>query len=305
MDVAVAGIELLFAGKGFANESRAGTIASGHRFGTVNAGETAMSSHSPKLIATLLIASVGLAACGDHDRPRVDRGPVINETREAGDFDSISLRGSARLIVSIGDAPSLKISGPERVVQGLTTEVEGDTLVIRSKRKEWTFGRGDSRLTVNVTMPKLEELRLEGSNDVRLNGYNGGESRIDIEGAANLEANGQLDDLTVHMAGAGRANLRDLIAANATVTVDGVGSVHVNATESLDATMNGVGAILYSGTPRDVNTSMNGVGTISKDRDRKDKESQEERETAPIDPDTLQPEYEKTEVSTQPTSGVI
>jgi hypothetical protein len=264
-----------------------------------------MSSPPPKLIATLLIASLALTACGDHDRSRADRGPVISETREAGDFDSISLRGSARLIVHIGDEPTIKIEGPEQVVQGLTTDVDGDTLVIRTKRKEWTFGRGDSRLTVHITVPKLEDLKLEGSNDVRLNGFNGGESRIDIEGAANLEANGQLDDLIVHMAGAGRANLRDLIAANATVTVDGVGSVHVNATESLDATMNGVGAILYSGTPRDVNTSMNGVGTISKDRDRKDRAPAEERDSAPIDPDTLQPEYEKKEVSAQPTSGVI
>jgi Putative auto-transporter adhesin, head GIN domain len=263
-----------------------------------------------KLLTPLLLATFALAGCDD--RERRSRGPAVSETREVSDFESISVRGSARLIVRVGATPSLSVEGPESAVKRLTTEVDGDTLYIRSSRKEWVFGQGESRLTVNVTVPKLTELRLEGSNDVRLSGYDGGSSRIEIEGAANLEAVGRLDELTIHMAGAGRANLRDLVAGDAKVTVDGVGSVHVNSTESLDATMNGVGAILYSGTPREVSTSMNGVGTISKDRERKRKDSdgdiEEDREdepTQPIDPDSLQPEYEKKEVAVEKTSGVI
>ena len=66
------------------------------------------------------------------------------------------------------------------------------------------------------------------------------------------------------MEGAGHADLRNLIANEAKVTVAGVGSVYVHPRDSLDATMNGIGAILYSGSPRDVNTRMNGLGTISK-----------------------------------------
>jgi hypothetical protein len=261
-----------------------------------------MTLRTAGLIAPILVATLGLTACGDHD---VNRGPIVTESREVSGFDAISVRGSARLIVKIGDAPSISIEGPERSVKRLTTDVDGDTLYLRSSRKEWAFGQGESRLTIRVTVPELNELRLEGSNDVRLSGFNGGSSRIEIEGAANLEADGRLDELTVHMSGAGRANLRDLVAGDAKVTVDGVGSVHVHSTKSLDATMNGVGAILYSGTPREVNTSMNGVGTISKDRQRKRKDSDEmpEREEAkPVDPDSLQPEYEKKEVSNETPS---
>jgi Putative auto-transporter adhesin, head GIN domain len=267
-----------------------------------------MTARTFQLIAPLCVVSLGLVGCDDR---QVDRGPIVTETRDVGDFDAIHIRGSARLNVRIGETESLSIQGPARSVKGLTTEVEGDTLHIRSRRKEWVFGQGESRLTVNVTLPKLDELKLEGSHDARLTGFDGGSSTIEIEGAANLEANGRLDELTVHMAGAGRANLRELIASEARVTVDGVGSVHVHATESLDATMNGVGAILYSGSPRDVDTSMNGVGTISKDRERKrrrndsDAEPQLEEETSPVDPDSLQPEYEKQEPQVEKTSGVI
>jgi hypothetical protein len=266
-----------------------------------------MTVRTIQLIAPVLLVSLGLSGC--HDR-EVNRGPTITETRDVSDFDSISLRGSARLVVHISDKTSLSIEGPERVVKRLTTDVDGDTLHIRNSGKEWVFGDSDRRLTINVTTPALEELQIQGSNDVRLSGFNGGSSTIDIEGAANLVANGKLDELVVRMQGAGRANLRDLVANEAKVTVDGVGSVHVNATESLDATMNGVGAILYSGAPHEVNTSMNGVGTISKDRERKkDEDSEgapEDEDKQPIDPDSLQPEYDdKEKVTVEKASGVV
>jgi hypothetical protein len=258
------------------------------------------------LIGSALLATASLTGCGDR---RIDRGPMVSETREVGSFDSIAVRGAARIIVRVGTTQSLTIEGPEKSIRSLTTDVDGDTLYIRSSRKDWVFGSGPSRLVVNVTLPALDELRLEGSNDARLSGFNGGKSRIEIEGAANVEARGRLDELTVHMQGAGRANLRELIASAAKVTVDGVGTVHVNSTDSLDATMNGVGAILYSGTPREVNTSMNGVGTISKDRKSSSSDKDDDWEVEPqpeskkpVDPSTLQPEYEKEDVEKQDVS---
>jgi hypothetical protein len=63
--------------------------------------------------------------------------------------------------------------------------------------------------------------------------------------------------------------------------VDGVGSVYVHPKVSLDATMNGVGAIFYGGNPQRVNTRMNGVGTI---RQRK------EGDRARSNPQEIQPE---------------
>jgi hypothetical protein len=265
-----------------------------------------MTLRTTLLIGSLLLASAGLMGCGDR---HVDRGPTVTENRDVGEFDSIAVRGAARIVVRVGTTQSVTVEGPEKSVKSLTTEVDGDTLYIRSSRKDFVFSSSGSRLVVNVTLPSLDELHLEGSNDARLSGFNGGKSRIEIEGAANVEARGRLDELTVHMQGAGRANLRELVATEAKVTVDGVGTVHVNSTGSLDATMNGVGAILYSGAPREVNTSMNGVGTISKDRksqgsdtDEGDWDTEKQQEAKPVDPDSLQPEYEKEEVEKREVS---
>jgi hypothetical protein len=241
----------------------------------------------PASLLALPVAALMLAGCDEHES---DAGPVLTETREVGEFDSIDMEGAARLEISVGSPESLTIEAREDVAKRVNVEVRGDTLHIKSKPKDWFISNGRPRVTLRITVPKLESLQLEGGNDVRLTGFDGGESRIRAQGAAHIKAKGRLDELTVHMAGAGHADLSDLIADEAKITVDGVGSVYVHPKDTLDATMNGVGAILYTGSPREVNTHMNGLGTIGR-RTANDREDSDE----PIDPDTLQPEYEDTE----------
>jgi hypothetical protein len=247
-----------------------------------------------------LLAAFVLAGCGDHD---VDRGPMTTQARDVDDFDSIEMEGAARLEIAIGEKESVTVEAREHIVDRVRTEVRGDTLHIRSKPKDWFIADGRPRVIVRITLPELDYLKLEGGNDVRLTGFDGGETRIRAEGAAHIKASGHVEALTVHMAGAGHADFANLLADEAKVTVDGVGSVYVHPKDSLDATMNGVGAILYSGSPREVNTRMNGLGTIGRrkagDGDHGgpdgDVESDVERDDQPVDPDTLQPEYDDPE----------
>lgn len=228
-----------------------------------------------------------LAGCGGHDD--TDRGPPVSEHREVGSFDSVSLEGAARLEIKIGEPASVLVSGNQAAVSRVDTSVSGGTLRIKNKPRDWMI-RNTPRLTVQITMPTLESLELEGGNDVSLTGLHGGDTTIKAAGAANIEAHGELDELTVRLAGAGHADLSKLAVTDAKVTVDGVGSVVVNPRESLDATMNGVGAIFYTGSPRKVNTRMNGLGTIA--RQDPSEESKSEPEAQPVEPDSLQLERE-------------
>lgn len=236
--------------------------------------------------AAIAVVAVLLAGCGDS----TERGPLVSETRDVESFDSIDLEGAAKLEITIGEPVSVKISGHEKAVQRVDTDVRGDTLHIKSRPRDWVIRNNNSRLTVQVTLPRLVALELEGGNDVNIVGLAGGETTIKAAGAAHIEADGHLEQLTVRMSGAGHADLSKLTANAATVTVDGVGSVIVNPRDSLDATMNGVGAILYTGSPRHVSTRMNGLGTIAQ-RDSNDESPQAEPEK-PVDPDSLQPERE-------------
>lgn len=250
----------------------------------------------------LLACAAWLGGCG-HEHEHAPRGPVTTESRDVAKFDSIQLRGSAQLRVIVGEPQAVEIEAHQDVLKRLETEVSGGTLRIHTSKEGAFAGRGP--LVITVKVPELTSLQLKGGNDVRVSGFDGGNVAIEIEGAANLKAAGQVDELKVHMSGAGRADLRSLVAKDGTVVVKGVGSVHVHATDSLDATMNGVGAILYSGSPRQVQTSMRGVGTISKDTDRSSDDEDEDWDVdvdPDLDPDpdprnridlrSIEPEYE-------------
>lgn len=238
------------------------------------------------MLGGLAAMALLLAGCGGHDD--TDRGPPVSEDRDVGSFDSISMEGAAKLEIRIGEPVSVLVSGNQAAVARVATSVSGGTLRIKNKPRDWVIR--NSRLTVQITLPKLDSLELEGGNDVSLAGLHGGNTTIRAAGAANIEAHGELDELTVRLAGAGHADLSKLAVTDAKVTVDGVGSVTVNPRESLDATMNGVGAIFYTGTPRKVNTRMNGLGTIS--RQDASEDSKTKPEVPPADPDSLQLERE-------------
>lgn len=239
----------------------------------------------------LMVASASLlGACNDGADDNRSRGPSRSETRDIGSFDSIDMKGAARLEITIGKPESLVIEGRASSIERVETEVRHDTLYIESKPRDWFMSNNRRRITLKITVPELESLEVEGGNDVRLTGFAGGETKIRASGAAHIIAEGHLEELTVRMAGAGHGDFSRLVADEAKVIVEGVGSVIVHPRQTLDATMNGVGAILYTGNPREVNTRMNGLGTIAR-RDSKD-DDVEEHEDAPVDPQDLQPEYE-------------
>jgi len=240
------------------------------------------------LLGALTAMALLLSGCGRGDDG--DAGPLVNEPREVESFDSIDLEGAAKVEIKIGEPLSVLVSGTEKSVRRLESHVSGGTLYLKNKPRDWVL-RNNSRLTVQITVPELESLRLEGGNDVSITGLRGGDTTIKASGAANITADGELNELTVRLTGAGHADLSKLAVTEAKVTVDGVGSVVVNPREALDATMNGVGAIFYTGTPHKVNTRMNGLGTIAR-QEASDPPNAEPKLEEPTDPGSLQLERE-------------
>lgn len=235
-----------------------------------------------------VVATAALVGCA-----REASGPLETQIREVGTFTAIDTEGAVELKVTVGTAASVQVEAPADLLEELKTEVRGETLYIKSKPKDWLFKKGRSRPKVTIATPTLASLRLHGGHEVEIHGFAGGESQIKAEGAVDIEAEGELDRLTIRLAGASNGDFSRLLATHAHVTVEGVGSVVVHSTETLDATMNGVGSIKYTGTPREVSTRMNGLGRITRAdgyESRRDEPAQDDN--VEIDPDTLQPEYD-------------
>ena len=184
------------------------------------------------------------------------------------------MSGAARLEITVGKPESLILEGRAASIERVDTEVRHNTLFIESKPRDWFMSSNRRRITVRISVPRAgipAGGRRQRRAPDRLRRRRIASSRRPARRTSSPRA--VSPQLTVRMAGAGHGDFSRLVADEAKVTVEGVGSVIVHPKDTLDATMNGVGAILYTGSPREVNTRMNGLGTIA----RKDAKDVEER----------------------------
>jgi len=73
---------------------------------------------------------------------------------------------------------------------------------------------------------------------------------------------GKVKQLNLQAQGVGEVDARKLIAQDANVTFQGIGTVDIYASGKLDAQVNGMGELRYYGHPKTVNKSVSGIGSV-------------------------------------------
>lgn len=184
------------------------------------------------------------------------------QVRPASAYDSITVRGPFDLEIEAGKAPSIKLSGDPRLFDRITTEVVDGRLNITFKSENRNVQIKDLP-HIHVTVPALRQLTEEGAGQTILRNVDSKRLDIHYKGAGRLEASGKVQDLTLEARGVGEVDVRKLIAQNANVDFEGVGSVEVYASQRLDLLAGGVGDLTYYGKPRVINKSVGGLGSIS------------------------------------------
>jgi hypothetical protein len=81
-------------------------------------------------------------------------------------------------------------------------------------------------------------------------------------GVGNITLQGEADEHTAEIKGTGSFEAFDLQTQKTTITSSGVGNSRIAVSEELNATLNGVGRIVYRGKPR-VESKLNGLGSIA------------------------------------------
>jgi len=192
-----------------------------------------MNQNGCRLPSALAVAAsvLALSACS----LMIPVGPMTSEERDIGEVSGVVLDTSGDLVVSEGE-PALTVHAPEGAIDRLTSEVEGDTLVLGAE-PGFTMGFGDVRY--ELTLPRLELIQLTGSGDVTLTG-SAAELSVDLEGSGSVDA-------------------EELEAQDAVVNLSGSGEVDVAARDSLSVDLSGSGQVTYSGDPStDVRVSGSG-----------------------------------------------
>ena len=208
-------------------------------------------------IKALLAATIALSLAGSSARA----DDLKTETRSVAPFDTVEMRGAAKVDITVGKPQSLIIEADVNEVAHIITEVRGTTLIIRRDENWWTDWR-PKHVHIAIALPKLAGYSLEGTAETNIVGLNGGTSAFSLNGTGNVKASGKLDKLSLNLNGTGNADFSNVPVDAASVSVNGTGSVRVKPAKDLVASVNGVGSVVYDGAPQHVTTSINGVGSV-------------------------------------------
>lgn len=157
----------------------------------------------------------------------------------------IELNAPVDLEVRYGPQPGLVVRGEERLLQNIETVASGDTLRIGTRG---LLLRHRQPLEVEVTLPTLEALSVDGSGDTRVNGFSGDRIGVTLNGSGSVQFNGRYREARAALHGSG-----DL-------------SLDAGNSDSIEAELMGSGAMRLAGATRHFRLASSGSGTLDAQR---------------------------------------
>lgn len=229
--------------------------------------------------AALIGLAATLGACDGHLTINGEEGVPLAELDTAGSPPTgVALLGPDTVIISEGDALSIRTEGDEDAVAALRFTLEDGKLGIARKKDA---GDGFGTAIVRVTMPAPEELDMLGSgtieapamaSDADINVGGSGTiavarmaaTRLDLAilGSGSVTANGTVEELDLKMAGSGSAKLAGLKVDRANVDVVGSGNSAFASNGSVDANIVGSGDVTVTGSAK-CEANKVGSGTLT------------------------------------------
>ncbi len=193
---------------------------------------------------------------GDDDDAN-DKGP--DKTREFAiePGAQIAMEVPVELTFTRGDVPRMTVEGPSRVVDRLLWD--HGRLSIDGKLHS---GKG---LKVRISAPEIRGLDLDAPGNVTLVGLDQQDLKLTADGAIDLDAQGKVRKVFVTADGAANIDLGKVQSEDATVRVNGAGSVTMGPSRLADIEINGVGNVSLTRKPEIEKTRINGIGTVDHD----------------------------------------
>ncbi len=195
--------------------------------------------------------------------PRIQgNGIEASETRELEDFERITIEGAVDLVARVGaEERSVTVRGDSNIIQRVRTRVRGRTLELDLEHGSYSM---KSNLVVEVSVPSLRSLSIEGASDARIEGLAGGAFEVEVEGAGDVILLGRVDQLEIVIEGAADVEARELVAQDAEVSIEGAGDVALRVERSIEVDIEGAGDVRYWGNPKVRGLSVQGAGDVQR-----------------------------------------
>ena len=205
-------------------------------------------------------------AVDDQDGPIIDLdtgGPQsVRELVWDGD-NKLEIHVPAIVTYTQGPNASVKISGPRSIVERI--EVNDGSIGLPGVRASRV--RGDAKIEIEVEAPDVEQFQFNGAQKVTIRDFDQESMKIQVNGAAEVDASGRADRLDIQANGASDIDLGDVQVAEAEIQVNGAGQVTATVSDDADVEINGVGQVDLLGRPAKLERRVHGFGQV-KVRDR-------------------------------------
>ncbi|HRQ51602.1 MAG TPA: head GIN domain-containing protein, partial [Agriterribacter sp.] len=207
-------------------------------------------------------------------------GNITTESRAVSNFKGIQLRGSMNVHLVKDAGYAVEIEAEENIIPYIETYVNDGKLIVRYKDDVNINNRRD--VTVTVALPELEEAGITGSGDItgetkftgndeiELEITGSGSMRLNVDapaieakitGSGDMYLSGNTRDIKCSSTGSGKIDAGELKSENAVVKTMGSGNIHVFASVTVNATINGSGDITYKGGGA-VSSKIHGSGSV-------------------------------------------
>jgi hypothetical protein len=212
------------------------------------------------VVAGLLVAG-GAFEPSSESHTRVGSGVPAAQYRQVPPFSRVELAGTNSLTVRVGEGRAVVVRADENLLDRVTTRVGAGKLTIGD------LGSFTARspMTVEIRTPSLDAVALTGDGMVSVAGASGRRVTVRLAGTWLVQVSGAVDRLDARLDGTGNLELGGLRARDVQAALSGTGRIVVKPSGTLDASVPGMGSIVYRGDPVKVTTIITGIGAVARE----------------------------------------
>jgi hypothetical protein len=215
-----------------------------------------------KMMILGLLALI-VAGCSEKNQindPHYGSGRIATQVRNVSECNSVNIRYAGNVYLTQDNTQTVRVEADDNIIDDVITQGENGVLSVGLQSGSYK----DVTVRIYMSLKTIEGISINGVGNITVqNKITGDQLSCTINGAGDIYLNGSYSKLNCLINGAGNINAFDLIAKSCTAGVSGTGNCSINVTESLDASIQGVGNITYDGNPGMVKSSISGIGKIS------------------------------------------
>ena len=207
-------------------------------------------------------------------------GNIEIEEIKIGNFNEIKIGGNYDVTLIRSDETKVVIETDENLFRYINTEyfdqilnvnsvrnlnsTEGIKIEIYYKKLNKIYSTGASSIKhEGVLVTEELDINLSGVGSIELE-IQTNKVRANLTGAGVVQLSGDSHFQETHISGAGGLKAFDLKSKECSINLSGVGGAEVFASEKLEATITGVGGIIYDGNPKIIEKQITGFGKIKR-----------------------------------------